>query len=839
LASAGVSGSPVTDRPRRFVSLVGTAALGIVVYFGLTISSTKPPEWWYAGILILLVVVATGSSVKIRIRSNMWILQWAEAAILVGIAVLPPPWIVLCTIVGTGVVYALMQVQPIKLAFNTAKATVAVAAAIPVANLTGFGWTPGEEAVLFSASDIYGLILVAAVLFAVGETLTTVVLALATGTQVRELLTSNPSVRIAALLSNTAIGGATLALLTINRLLLVAVPPLVLCLHLFNSGRLRAQSERETWQRLAEATDRFNDVDLNAVLHAAVTTSAELFSADQTEVEVRLPDTEPLLVRGDAQHIAWNGPLHKAPEARTASIDVPLASHDNSIALGHLRLRFHGRVRLSERERYALRTFAASLCTALRNAQTHAQTRRMALQHERLAQQDPLTGLANRRRLLELGERAVSTRPIRGIHALLLIDLDHFKEINDTLGHGMGDSVLRMVAQRLEAAVAGTKDAGTRDVVARLGGDEFAIMFVGLPAPALASHRARKVLAALDPPFEVDGIRLQVEASGGVATAPAEGGMTELLRRADVAMYQAKRAGHTVAIYNQSRDTADLGQLALSGDLRKALDERQFALGFQPIVDLASGQVLAAEALARWRHPRRGDLGPPRFLEAIVRSGLLTPFTEIVLDGALSAAQSWHDIGHPIPVTVNVSARSLLDSRFPELVERQLALHDVPRDHVVLELTETLTLSRLDVVEEVLAALREAGVQLALDDFGTGYGSLSTLAEVPIQQLKIDRKFIAAMESSNEAVAVVRSTIELGRSLDLAVVAVGVESERQRQTLFELGCPAGQGHLFSRPMTAERLTGVLRRGGDLAPPLSAEAAVIRMPASRTRRRNIR
>jgi EAL domain-containing protein (putative c-di-GMP-specific phosphodiesterase class I) len=158
---------------------------------------------------------------------------------------------------------------------------------------------------------------------------------------------------------------------------------------------------------------------------------------------------------------------------------------------------------------------------------------------------------------------------------------------------------------------------------------------------------------------------------------------------------------------------------------------------------------------------------------------------------------------------------------------------------VVLELTETLTLSRLDVVDEVLAALREAGVQLALDDFGTGYGSLSTLAEVPIQQLKIDRKFIATMESSNEAAAVVRSTIELGRSLDLAVVAVGVESERQRQILFELGCPAGQGHLFSRPMTAERLTGVLRRGGDLAPPLSAEAAVIRMPASRARRRSIR
>ncbi|HEX2418991.1 MAG TPA: diguanylate cyclase, partial [Micromonosporaceae bacterium] len=694
------------------MSLVVVAAIGVAAFNVARTFSTKQPEWWYAAVFVLLIIVATGSSVKIRIRSNMWILQWAEAAILVGIVLLPPAWVVLSTIVGTGIVYALKRVQPIKLAFNTSKATIAVAAAIPVANLTEFGWTTNQDGQFFSTEDIYGLVLVAAVLFAVGETLTTLVLALATGTRVQELLTANQQVRAAALLSNTVIGGATLALLTIDRLLLVAVPPLVLCLHLFNSGRLRAQSERETWQRLAEATDRFNDVDVNAVLRAAVTTSAELFSADQTEVEVRLPDQEPMLVRGDAQNIVWDGPLEDAPHTGGDSIDLPLSSHDGSTALGHLRLRFHGRVKLSERERYALRTFAASLCTALRNAHTHARTRRMAQRYAHAAQHDALTGLANRRRLLEIGENKVSARPIRGIHALLLIDLDHFKEINDTLGHGIGDGVLQLVGQRLAAAV-----AGTEDVVARLGGDEFAILFVGLPAPALASHRARKVLAALDPPLEVDGIRLQVEASGGVSIAPGDGGMTELLRRADVAMYQAKRAGHTVAVYSQSRDTADLGQLALTGDLRKALNERQFALGFQPIVDLASGEVVAAEALARWRHPRRGDLGPPRFLEAIVRSGLLTPFTEIVLDGALTAAQVWHKIGHRIPVAVNVSARSLLDSRFPELVERQLGLHDVPPDHVVLELTETLTLSRLDVVDEVLGALREIGVQLSLDDF--------------------------------------------------------------------------------------------------------------------------
>ncbi|MGH3738985.1 MAG: putative bifunctional diguanylate cyclase/phosphodiesterase [Micromonosporaceae bacterium] len=560
-------------------------------------------------------------------------------------------------------------------------------------------------------------------------------------------------------------------------------------------------------------------------------TSAELFSADITEVEVSFPGHPARLIRGSGKEIFWDGPADRAPKSDSESIDAPLASHDGDIVVGHLRLRFHGKVKLTERERYALRTFAASLCTALRNAQTHAETQSMAQRYAHAARHDQLTGLANRRRLIEIGETTVSTRPIRGIHALLLIDLDHFKEINDTLGHAIGDGVLERVGQRLAAA------AGPDDLVARLGGDEFAVLFVGLPAPALASHRARKMLAALDPPLEIDGVRLQIEASGGVATAPIEGGMTELLRRADVAMYQAKRAGHTISVYSQARDTADLGQLSLTGDLRRALDERQFALGFQPIVDLASGIVTGAEALARWRHPKRGDLGPPRFLDAIVRSGLLTPFTEIVLDDALDAAAAWQDAKHPISISVNVSVRSLLDSRFPELVARRIAAHDVPPEMVTLELTETLTLSRLDVVDEVLAALRETGVRLALDDFGTGYGSLSTLAEVPIQQLKVDRKFIAAMDTSDESAAVVRSTIELGRSLDLDVVAVGVESETQRQTLFELGCPAGQGHLFSRPMTAERLTGVLKRGGDLAPPLSREAAVIRMPVHRLRRRH--
>jgi predicted signal transduction protein with EAL and GGDEF domain len=387
------------------------------------------------------------------------------------------------------------------------------------------------------------------------------------------------------------------------------------------------------------------------------------------------------------------------------------------------------------------------------------------------------------------------------------------------------------VAERIRKA------AGPNDVVARLGGDEFAVLLTGLPAPAVAAHRADTVLAALYDPIELDGMRISVEASGGIAVAGGTGGMTELLRRADVAMYQAKRSGQRIATYARARDTADVGRLALGGDLPRAVAEHQFTVDFQPIVDLATGEVIAAEALARWHHPNRGNLDPRRFLDAVERSGLLPAFADAVLDLALVAGATWRDAGFDLPVAVNVSPRSLLDARFPGTVVARLRAHDMPADRLVLELTETLTISQLEVVDQVLGQLREAGIKLALDDFGTGYSSLSVLSRIPVHELKIDREFVRTMESSAEAAAVVRSTIDLARSLNLVVVAEGVESEPQRQALWELGCAAGQGHLFARPMAAGRLLAALHRGsggrpGTLAPALHETGSVIRIPSSR-------
>jgi predicted signal transduction protein with EAL and GGDEF domain len=375
--------------------------------------------------------------------------------------------------------------------------------------------------------------------------------------------------------------------------------------------------------------------------------------------------------------------------------------------------------------------------------------------------------------------------------------------------------------------------ASAGDLVARFGGDEFAVLLTELPAPPVAIPRAQSVLASIAAPMDLDGMRISVEASAGVAIADGTADIAELLRRADIAMYQAKKSGQQVTRYAATRDTADIDSLVLGGDLARALAEEEFTVKFQPIVDLGTAEVIAAEALARWNHPDHGDLPPARFLDAIERSTQLGAFADSVLNQALAAAVTWRAAGYTIPVAVNVSPRSLLDPRFPDSIKASLDRHGLPPEALVIEVTESLMLSQLEVVDEVLGALRATGIVLALDDFGTGYSSLSTLARVPVQELKIDRAFVSGMDSPAEA-AVVRSTVELGRSLQVMVVAEGVESEDQRRRLWELGCPAGQGYLFARAMSLDALLAALGRGfggrpGRLAEPLHEAGAVVRIP----------
>jgi diguanylate cyclase (GGDEF)-like protein len=412
---------------------------------------------------------------------------------------------------------------------------------------------------------------------------------------------------------------------------------------------------------------------------------------------------------------------------------------------------------------------------------------------------------------------------------LAVIDLIGFKQINDALGQSVGDQVLISVGERLADL------AGPTELVARVSGDEFAVLLTSIDSTADALARTRELLAAIAQPLTVDGVRLNIAATAGVAVNIVDGDLDELLRRADVAVQQAQLDGVAVTAYAPTRDTADVGRLALGADLTRAVAHREFTIAFQPVVDLETGMMRSAEALARWPHPRLGQLSPHQFLDGIERSGLLTGFTEHILDQALAGARMWTDAGFEVPVAVNISPRSLLDAGFPHLISVALDRYHLPPSALIIELTETLTLSSLGVVDEVLQTLRELGVMLALDDFGTGYSSLATVARVPIDELKIDRSFVAGIAGAPEN-AIVRTTIELGRNLGILVVAEGIESAEQRERLWSLGCDAGQGHLFCRPVPAQRLISRLRRGHEgvpgrfVAPMHGGE--VIRLPSSR-------
>ncbi|NLU78082.1 bifunctional diguanylate cyclase/phosphodiesterase [Micromonospora sp. HNM0581] len=773
--------------------------------------------------LISLVAVGYVVKVRVRIRSTNHDIAWTETAIVIGLAVSPASVVVLATGFGMAIATTVAGISPIKKAFGIGKNMLVATAAGLILEM--FEWSATGSGFTATAIPLAVAYLVAVLL---DEIVTLPVISLATGTSLRALFREDWGMRISAAIARLVVIISTVLLINIDVRLLLAVPPSVLSLHLLYSARIRSRTEQQVWQRLAQTTDALNVVELDEVLTTAVTRAAELFSADEVEVELRDDDR---VVRGGPDGVSYDGSTDEPTVIQGAVIPVRLEGHDKIVDVGVLRLRFRGPVNLSEREHYTLHTFASALCTAIRNAQAYAELARVAQAHAHDATHDALTGLPNRRHLLDAGNDHLAQRHADGVTALVLVDLNHFKEVNDTLGHTAGDRMLSAVAERLRAA------AHAEDLVARLGGDEFAVLLRALPAPAVAAHRAEALLAALHEPFDIDDMRINVEASGGIAVAGVGGGMVELLRRADVAMYQAKRAGQRLASYASARDTADLGRLTLGGDLTRAVADHEFTVRFQPIVDLGTGEVIAAEALARWHHPTHGMIDPLRFLETVERSGLLPAFAEAILDQALIAAGTFGDAGFDVPVTVNVSPRSLLDSRFPDSVLARLRAHDLAPDRLILELTETLTLSQFDVVDKVLTRLREAGVRLALDDFGTGYSSLSLLSRVAVHQLKIDRSFVTAMESSAEAAAIIRSTLDLGRSLDLTVVAEGVEREAQRHVLWELGCTAGQGHLFARPLAAGTLLSTLQRGtggrsGCLAVALHDAGAVVRLPHGR-------
>jgi diguanylate cyclase (GGDEF)-like protein len=434
---------------------------------------------------------------------------------------------------------------------------------------------------------------------------------------------------------------------------------------------------------------------------------------------------------------------------------------------------------------------------------------RQAVISNHRAHHDALTGLANRSSLTETVQEALidaqrDERPV----AVMLLDLDDFKEINDTLGHELGDLVIQRVARRLgQAVIASGKDV----VLARIGGDEFGVLVPG--SQAEAELVAERLLAALDHPLEADSVALHLRASIGIACYPEHGRTApELMRHADVAMYCAKSSDAAFATYAEEDDEYSIDRLALAAQLRRGIERGELVVHYQPKVPLQGGATLALEALVRWNHPQLGCIGPDGFIPLAEQTGVIKPLTEKVLEASLEQCRRWRRAGLEVTVSVNVSTRSLLDQDLPVVIGALLAQLDLHASALQLEITESRIVADLPRARASLEELRAMGVMIAIDDFGTGFSSLSQLQQLPVDEIKIDRSFVTRMETDRQGAVLVHSIIDLGRNLGLRVTAEGVETENVKQVLAKLGCDYAQGFHLGRPVIADECTRYLGPG---------------------------
>lgn len=432
---------------------------------------------------------------------------------------------------------------------------------------------------------------------------------------------------------------------------------------------------------------------------------------------------------------------------------------------------------------------------------------------------DALTGFLNRflweARLARCLER---TRVTQGQVAVIVLDLNRFRVVNESFGHSVGDLLLAEVADRVRGCV---RDA---DALGRVGGDEFAVFLPDVADREDAERVAARIQAALEPPLAAAETPVHLGASMGIALGSAEeGGPSALLRNAEMAMARAKRAagaaGETRStespyrVYDPGRDSVPTDRLQRENELRRALEEGELLLEYQPIVSLETGEVMGAEALVRWEHPERGRLPPAEFIPLAERSGLVLPLGRWVLERATREAAAWPANGRSVPVTVNVSPRTLRDRRLADHIDGALSEAGLEPGRLILEITENAAVEGMGALSEI----RGRGIRILVDDLGKGYAALEYFKRIDVDGFKVDRSFVAGLEEDIRDRAIVEATVLLGRRLSMQVVAEGIESPAQRERLRELGCALGQGFLFARPMPGERLAELLRDGGRIPP----------------------
>jgi diguanylate cyclase (GGDEF)-like protein len=493
--------------------------------------------------------------------------------------------------------------------------------------------------------------------------------------------------------------------------------------------------------------------------------------------------------------------LLEAAGARDAIV-APVRGEDGTV--GTLMVADRASGTFTPADRRLFEALAAQASVALLKERLEAQLRQEAAEREHRALHDALTGLPNRTLFSDLVDGAAAASGGASV-AVLLVDLDRFKEVNETLGHRTGDALLREASSRLLRALGG------RGMLARVAGDEFGVLLPRVDGPEQPSRVAEDLKSSVSRPFALEGLTFEIGASVGIALHPAHGSdAATLLQRADVAMCAAKRTPGETQLYSPEQDHHTPRRLALVGELRKAIEARELKVHFQPIVALDSGEVVGVEALLRWPHPRYGFLAPEEFVPIAEQTDLIRPLTDLVLGTSLEQCAAWRSRGLDLRMAVNLSARSLLDESLPGRIGATLQETGVPAHLLTLELTEGSIVSDPDGTAGCLGLLSAMGVSLSVDDFGTGYSSLSYLRHLPVDEVKIDKSFVLHMSTDATDAVIVRSTVNLARSLGLRVLAEGVEDRATWERLRSLGCDLAQGYLISRALPAPRLETWLR-----------------------------
>ena len=814
--------APRVSRPSRRVLLLAATLVVLATLISIAVFR-HPPEPplgihvpWY--VLTLLFAATEAWVFHIQFGREAKSISISEIPLVIGLFYATPGELLLARIVGPALVVILYRRQTaLKAVFNISLFYADAAVALAVFRVVGGGST-GDSVRTWVAA-----VLAATLGIVVDLALLSVIVRWYTGPTESPLRGSLPGVGMSA--ASATIG--LVAVLTLRMGVLATVPLLVAGAVLMAFFRAYSSlADRHTsLERLFRFSHELNGAPATTdVLPAVLSQARQLLRAEIAEV-LRFSSGDnpaPALWRFDGERVSADSsadallalalalPLGTGREAR-------LLTHGDEASRAFLRNRrareavvapliVEGETagvlavydRLGE-----VRGFEDSDVTLLQTVANHAS---VALHNETLigrlrheAMHDTLTGLPNRAALMTLTESAV-TRAVDGSLrlAMMIIDLNGFKAVNDTLGHSVGDQLICEVARRFSEA------AGPGVTVARLGGDEFAVLVEGVDDDGMIV--AGQLTDSLLEPLVVDQDRLHLSGSIGIALAPEHATTVgDLLKRADIAMYVAKNGPDAVAVYRPDIDGHDPAVLSLMGELREAITTGEVAVEVEPVLDLLTGELASAEALLRWYHPTRGTLLPSAFLAAAERNGLIIPLTERVLDLAVAACARWQQAGLDIGISVNISTRSLMDQRLPTTVAEALERHQLPAHLLTLEITESIVIGDAGRAVALLDELRGLGVRLSLDDFGTGYSSLTYLSSLPIQQVKIDQSFVADILTSGRDAAIVTSMIELAHHLGLQIIAEGIEDDAVRERLRRLGCDFGQGFLYAQSMDPDRL----------------------------------